>query len=1172
MHYESNLMKRAFKTLEDSWWNSRKGWKLNIRAEYHNRYRIWKGIFKSWKLFVVYSKQKTVKKTIALKFDEMNAMKKAFMAWRFYRQSKDTAKERRKKAVEFREHNITRFTFKSWQSQLLICQKGRALEAQALGFWAYNLTSRVFKTWMVTKEARDFENEKLRLAEMHHSGVIAAKCLQAFQSHMLTCRRKRKIKDFAASYYYRVLKQRTIKLWHLQLHRLLEINELETRIIFMARKFTLRTFFIQWKYRILSHYDICISNVVTLCIIEVASFNALRTAARERRWKIEREEKAKQFRKLKMLSRHWSQWLFRCENSEELKLYPLTKVARNCFRKNRLKESLVQWWCYVSWRRKRKLAYTKADEHYRAIALPKYFLRLHQNKEYSQAKNDRKVIADDFNRELRYARSFYTWLKKSRLLQDLRMLERLAILQNEDALKRRIFTKWRAATKRVLISKSKEATADIFRERSLKTKYFGFLKKNLEDGRLRQVTRLRRHETIAVLHNNKKILTLVFLSWKKFTNHQQIKCRKMVLAETHHKKIILSKSMEILKGFLKERRIINETVQQRFEVRQKILLRWVFQRWHENVCEAIEEECRMEIADSHWKTSVSIRTFHCWRQYAVFENHKRRIEQSRLIKFTKILDAGKLRRAFTSIKTFAAVSKRERRLHDIAVEFHNRQLKLKYLSEWKCFVALSFKKMLEESRHENNRTNVALWWWSQTLQRKILFAWMDYVVISKHDKGRIAKALELRRNWMLEKCIRKWFEYSSDMMAFRIKLSQARQIKGNIQLQERLRKYALKWYSTSKERSCKRIKNTRHTEDSVRTNGDVTTATRGLQISELGFTVDLPNLIERDIDLMTIPVGSAVDRPMPRKPDYLRDSYDLNLLLGSTMTTGDIHVDNTTQQQQQDQSMPDDSLPRINTAPQPQLQTRMQMHPLNRSKRNGSIDFPVSSEDDANKENDELVALRDDISRPRGAMMKRGPSKPVLLMPPSSFQIHALDRGLKFQDSPCTKQYASRAKYRTHEAKDENEDKEEDEDNSEEDEEDEDEDKEEDEDNSEEDDEVEDSDDDQLVSSDEDIGLFNKMSTIKETLKLHQEKQNRLKSLQSRYLHLCKWIQDEEKRRDKDELMRDDEHQQTLLLSNEIKDEMQEIAVELNRQKPAVTEMARNIKDLTCKLNKVKHR
>ena len=36
--YERKLMKNAFCILEDAWWRTRKGWKLNIRAEYHNRY------------------------------------------------------------------------------------------------------------------------------------------------------------------------------------------------------------------------------------------------------------------------------------------------------------------------------------------------------------------------------------------------------------------------------------------------------------------------------------------------------------------------------------------------------------------------------------------------------------------------------------------------------------------------------------------------------------------------------------------------------------------------------------------------------------------------------------------------------------------------------------------------------------------------------------------------------------------------------------------------------------------------------------------------------------------------------------------------------------------------------------------------------------------------------
>ncbi len=43
-------------------------------------------------------------------------------------------------------------------------------------------------------------------------------------------------------------------------------------------------------------------------------------------------------------------------------------------------------------------------------------------------------------------------------------------------------------------------------------------------------------------------------------------------------------------------------------------------------------------------------------------------------------------------------------------------------------------------------------------QFQALYAWIDYVHVSKQNKIRVAKALELRRDWMLENCVKKWFE------------------------------------------------------------------------------------------------------------------------------------------------------------------------------------------------------------------------------------------------------------------------------------------------------------------------------------------------------------------------------------------------------------------------------
>lgn len=36
-HYERKLKQRTLQVWQDIWWSGRRGWKLNVRADYHNR-------------------------------------------------------------------------------------------------------------------------------------------------------------------------------------------------------------------------------------------------------------------------------------------------------------------------------------------------------------------------------------------------------------------------------------------------------------------------------------------------------------------------------------------------------------------------------------------------------------------------------------------------------------------------------------------------------------------------------------------------------------------------------------------------------------------------------------------------------------------------------------------------------------------------------------------------------------------------------------------------------------------------------------------------------------------------------------------------------------------------------------------------------------------------------
>ena len=67
----------------------------------------------------------------------------------------------------------------------------------------------------------------------------------------------------------------------------------------------------------------------------------------------------------------WIVWLRRCEHCEEIKLGPKTRLARAHIA-NKLKGMAVAAWLeYTEYRRGRKELHSRADQHFRAVALPK---------------------------------------------------------------------------------------------------------------------------------------------------------------------------------------------------------------------------------------------------------------------------------------------------------------------------------------------------------------------------------------------------------------------------------------------------------------------------------------------------------------------------------------------------------------------------------------------------------------------------------------------------------------------------------------------------------------------------------------------------------------------------------------------------------------------------------
>ena len=45
-------MKKVFTAWKEDWWEARREWKLNIRAECHSRYRLWLKVWQAWRQYL----------------------------------------------------------------------------------------------------------------------------------------------------------------------------------------------------------------------------------------------------------------------------------------------------------------------------------------------------------------------------------------------------------------------------------------------------------------------------------------------------------------------------------------------------------------------------------------------------------------------------------------------------------------------------------------------------------------------------------------------------------------------------------------------------------------------------------------------------------------------------------------------------------------------------------------------------------------------------------------------------------------------------------------------------------------------------------------------------------------------------------------------------------------
>ncbi|CAB3997023.1 Hypothetical predicted protein, partial [Paramuricea clavata] len=138
-HYKQKLLKRSFQQWEDVWWNGRNEWKLNIRADYHNRFRMWLKVWRGWRSFLILKKIKKSKVNLAKQKADRILLTKSLASWKNYVSKRRSKKQFFLQAREEGEIVVKRMAFSKWKNSLKFKQEVHLMEKQALHFWAQTL-------------------------------------------------------------------------------------------------------------------------------------------------------------------------------------------------------------------------------------------------------------------------------------------------------------------------------------------------------------------------------------------------------------------------------------------------------------------------------------------------------------------------------------------------------------------------------------------------------------------------------------------------------------------------------------------------------------------------------------------------------------------------------------------------------------------------------------------------------------------------------------------------------------------------------------------------------------------------------------------------------------------------------------------------------------------------
>ncbi|KAL0978160.1 hypothetical protein UPYG_G00166870 [Umbra pygmaea] len=816
-HHRKVLLQRTLGSWKDEWWSVRREWGLTVRGECHYRYYLYNQVFHGWRRFVSLQKEEKRRLEKATYFAKRQCLRWAWDNWELYIEMRMIKSRMQQSALQFQKFTAVCRVWAVWQAGLQKRYETRVMEDRALGHSAGILLSRAWRQWRAEYVLICCWRARESKASLHYIHALQKKALCCWISYVQVRLAKKKPQD-AAGQAWRIHSVRNYwDMWRSRLQSRKREVEREQASVRLAQRITKRWALERWR------------RYVELSILESEKYqdasqhhqrNLLLTVLRNLNLNVTRSKThrlnkhiAVQHHHYNVTGRFWILWQQRLEEAEDQGLEEQMRRARSYHSNSLQRNCLRDWRAQLVENRHMKGLEQRAEAWFAEHILPQCLDSWMEFTYQSRLLREKTETVQLHQQQRLYSWAFCTWWGRSDERKEQRLAERMAILHEQRSCLLRAWDHWRRRATQVREDREKQTASDTLYQRTVIHNTLSQWKDNVT-----VIIDRRNREEQAGRRGDLRCVKRALNGWCEYVQHIREKNRRMEQMDSYHGNRLLKHTLQHWKKYHLQTQQIFEHVDELYTLQQQCFLRRILRVWKENAAQLAAARIRQRRAEKYYQQCVQAKVLLAWRKatsYALANRHRQEEALSMArVHLDKILQRGTFSRwrerskQVVEEKTGMEKAERHHQCSLLSTAFrswerfqkHQRSYKLMkerghlLLRRKTCQLFFTHWKVELQNRHrDNEKTELALWHWSLSLQAKVLWAWRQWFARQHRKQERLAQAAQFYREQLLREGVAHILTYTAHTSTVNTSVALYSQEQSAKRIQRVVLRCAMRW-------------------------------------------------------------------------------------------------------------------------------------------------------------------------------------------------------------------------------------------------------------------------------------------------------------------------------------------------------------------------------------------